>query len=337
MLMLRPSRLSDIAAVERIAAASPVGMTSLPVNRETLYRKIQASLDSLAADVRFHGEESYFFVLEDGESGEVVGCSGIVASAGFNEPFYNYRNETIVHASAELGIHNRIHALSLCHDLTGNTLLVAFYIEPRAARGAGADLLSRGRFLFIANHPQRFAERIVAEMMGLTRADGSSPFWDSVGRRFFGIDYQEAELHCGVRGRTFIAELLPQHPLYVPLLSDEAQAAIGQVNPAHEVAFEVLMREGFETDHYIDIFDGGPTLHARTDSIRTIARSRLLKTRRGRQRAGVPHLIANTRLSEFRCLITDLAPPVRDEIELAPTLIERLLLEDGDLVRIAPL
>ena len=37
----------------------------------------------------------------------------IVASAGFSEPFYSFRNETFVHASRSLSIHNKIHVLSL--------------------------------------------------------------------------------------------------------------------------------------------------------------------------------------------------------------------------------
>ncbi|MDT9086501.1 arginine N-succinyltransferase, partial [Escherichia coli] len=78
------------------------------------------------------------------------------------------------------------------------------------------------------------------------------------------MTYAEAERLCGLKSRTFLAELMPHYPIYVPLLSDEAQEAMGQVHPRAQITFDILMREGFETDHYIDIFDGGPTLHART-------------------------------------------------------------------------
>ncbi|MFC4158027.1 arginine N-succinyltransferase [Chitinimonas lacunae] len=335
MFVFRPSRLSDLPAIEKLAQESPVGVTSLPPDRDTLFRKIQASLDSLAADVSFHGEESYFFVLEQVERSELVGVAGIVASAGFNEPFYSYRNETLIHASPGLAIHNRIHALSLCHDLTGNTLLASFFIRKPYAFTRQSDLLSRSRFLFMANWPERFADTVVSEMLGATRLDGSSPFWDSVGRVFFGIDYQTAEHYCGVNGRKFISEMMPQHPIYVPLLSDEAQEAMGQVNPDSAVSFDVLIREGFEAENYIDIFDGGPTLHAATRAIRTIAQSRLATVRRGHG-GGLPYLIANRSVEEFRCLVVE-AEPLGDAVNLSAAALDALGVSDGATVRIAPL
>ena len=129
MLVMRPARMTDLAEVQRLAADSPVGVTSLPDNAERLRDKIAASEASFAAEVSFNGEERYFFVLEDSETGRLSGCSGIVASAGYSEPFYSFRNETFVHNSRELKIHNKIHVLSLCHDLTGNSLLTSFYVE----------------------------------------------------------------------------------------------------------------------------------------------------------------------------------------------------------------
>src|SRR3546814_7856092 len=36
---------------------------------------------------------------------------------------------------------------------------------------------------------------------------------------------------------------------------------------------KMLEREGFKYDHYIDIFDGGPTVSVETDQIRTIRES----------------------------------------------------------------
>ncbi|WP_374356083.1 arginine N-succinyltransferase [Chitinimonas sp.] len=335
MLVLRSSRLSDLPGVEQLAAESPVGVTSLPADRETLYRKIQASLDSLAADVSFYGEESYFFVLEDSRTGELVGVSGITASAGFNEPFYSYRNETLIHASPGLGINNRIHALSLCHDLTGNSLLTSYHVRKPLRFTAWSDLLSRGRLLFIAQWPERFAEGIVSEMVGVCRDDGSSPFWDSVGKVFFQISYQQAEYYCGVKGRKFIAELMPQHPLYVPLLDDEAQAAMGQINPSAEVSYDILTREGFEAENYIDIFDGGPTLHAATRNVRTVAQSRLARVDSGHG-GGTPCLVATTRLDDFRVTVVD-AEHTGAGLTLPADAMSALGLKPGDTVRFAPL
>ncbi|MBV1777282.1 arginine N-succinyltransferase [Burkholderiaceae bacterium DAT-1] len=336
MFLFRASRLSDLPQVEILARESPVGITSLPDDRDVLYRKIQTSVDSLGADVCFHGEESYFFVLEDLERGTLAGVSGLVASAGFNEPFYSYRNETLVHASAALNIHHKIHALSLCHDLTGNSLLTSYYVRPDLAYSAESDLLSRARFLFMANHPERFADHVVSEMVGVADEQGNSPFWDSVGRHFFGIDYHEAERMCGVHGRKFITELMPHHPVYVPLLTDEAQSAMGQVGPASEIPFDVLVREGFEAENYIDIFDGGPALHASVNHIRSFVQSRRLTAKAGNARAGARWLVANQSLDDFRAVVAE-ATLESGQLEMTAEVLDALGIASGDAVRAVPL
>ncbi len=149
MLVMRPAQMADLNDVQRMAADSPIGVTSLPDDTARLGDKIAASETSFAAEVSFNGEESYFFVLEDSETGKLAGCSAIVASAGYSEPFYSFRNETFVHASRELKIHNKIHVLSLCHDLTGNSLLTSFYVAPELVNSGWAELNSRGRLLFM--------------------------------------------------------------------------------------------------------------------------------------------------------------------------------------------
>ena len=69
MLVMRPAQMADLTEVQRLAADSPVGVTSLPDDADRLREKIAASEASFSAEVSFNGEESYFFVLEDSESG----------------------------------------------------------------------------------------------------------------------------------------------------------------------------------------------------------------------------------------------------------------------------
>ncbi len=339
-LILRPCRISDLPSVERIAEASAVGITSLPPDHDKLYDKIRTSTQSFAAEVDVNGEEQYFFVLEDVQSGDIVGTSGIVASAGFHDRFYSYRNEIIVHASQELGVSNKIHSLHLCHDLTGLSLLTSFYIDPAFNKTRAPQLLSRGRMLFIAEHPERFADKLAAENPGVCDDSGRSPFWDAVGRRFFNMDYPQAEQLSGGRNKTFIAELMPQYPIYVPLLPADAKLAIGQLHPVAELPFSILLEEGFEADTYIDIFDGGPTVEARIPAVRSIAANRRLRVNRTEPAVGAKqtYLIANTATEEFRATIADLVVPVGDELlSLSPELADRLEVASGDDVRVTPL
>ncbi|WP_439889096.1 arginine/ornithine succinyltransferase subunit alpha [Pseudomonas sp. MBLB4123] len=335
MLVMRPAQMADLTEVQRLAADSPVGVTSLPDDAARLRDKIAASEASFSAEVSFNGEESYFFVLEDSNTGKLVGCSGIVASAGYSEPFYSFRNETFVHNSRELKIHNKIHVLSLCHDLTGNSLLTSFYIERPLVGSLWSELNSRGRLLFVASHPERFADAMVVEIVGHSDEAGDSPFWDAVGRNFFDMNYTEAERLCGLKSRTFLAELMPNYPIYVPLLPDAAQEAMGQVHPRAQVTFDILMREGFETDNYIDIFDGGPTLHARTSGIRSITQSRMVPVKLGEPgKDRRPYLVSNGQLQDFRALVAELDWVPGKPVTLSVEAAEALGVGDGASVRL---
>ena len=335
MLVMRPAQMADLAEVQRLAADSPVGVTSLPDDAERLSDKIAASEASFSAEVSFNGEESYFFVLEDSETGRLVGCSAIVASAGYSEPFYSFRNETFVHNSRELKIHNKIHVLSLCHDLTGNSLLTSFYIERPLVNTEYAELNSRARLLFVAAHPERFADAMVVEIVGYSDDSGDSPVRDSVGRNFFDMSYSDAERLSGLKSRTFLAELMPHYPIYVPLLPDEAQEAMGQVHPRAQITFDILMREGFETDNYIDIFDGGPTLHARTSGIRSIAQSRMVPVRFGEpSKGGRPYLVSNGLLQDFRAVVAELDWVPGKPVTLSLEAAEALGVGEGASVRL---
>lgn len=277
--VLRAACASDLDALERMARASAAGITTLPPDRAVLASRLARSAASFAGADQPSGEEVYIFVLEDrlraGRAGDLlVGTAAITASAGFADRFYCYRNETLVHASVALQSQNRVHILQLCHALTGNTLLSSFYIEPAYEHGVAPQLLSRARLLFMAEFADRFSDHVASESPGLADSDGRCPFWDAVGRRFFDMDYPQAERLAMGRSKGFIADLFPQAPIYVPLLSEEAQWAIGQLNPVAEVPYAILMEEGFESETYVDVFDGGPIVDARLASLRTVSQSR---------------------------------------------------------------
>jgi arginine N-succinyltransferase len=302
---LRAAGPGDLDAFERIAAASEIGITTLPADRAALRARLERSAQAFASADDASGEEIHLFVLEDLEAGRIVGSSGIAASAGFADRFYSYRNEMVVHHSAELGASNRVHTLHLCHDLTGYTLLTSFFIEPAYARTLAPQLLSRARLLFIKEFEERFSDRIAAESPGLADASGRCPFWDAVGRRFFDMDYPQVERITGGRSKAFIAELMPHSPIYVPLLAGEAQWAIGQLHPVGELPFSILIDEGFDSETYVDIFDGGPTVDARVAMLKTVARSRRAPAAALRTAAADTrwHLVASTRRAGFGAVL----------------------------------
>lgn len=338
MLALRPVQLTDLPQLQQLARDSLVGVTSLPDDIDHLREKILASCASFEAEVHSPGGENYFFVLQDLESGHLAGCSEIVATTGCGEPFYSLRNRPFSSESRELNIQHGVPALSLCQDLSGQTLLRGFHIDASRVRTPQSELLSRARLMFIGAHPRRFADSVITEIVGFSSEDGQSPFWDAVGQHFFDLPYTEAERLCGLRSRTFLAELMPQYPIYVPMLPAAAQACIGRVHPDGQEAFDILEREGFETNSYVDIFDGGPTLHARVANIRSITQSHLAIARQSRQiDATGRYLVSNDRLGNFRAIVADLEVNVKSPVFLPPDMLAALDIAEGDRIRVASL
>ena len=338
MLVLRPVALADLPQLQQLARDSLVGVSSLPDDSDCLQQKILDSVASFSNDVQENGGETYCFVLEDPQHQRLLGCAEIVATAGHTQPFYSLRNRPFVSASRELNIHNGVPALSLCQDLSPHTLLRGFHIDHELARSAFAQLLSRARLLFIAAHPQRFSDAVLSEIVGYSDAQGQSPFWDALGSHFFNLTYAEAEHLRGTQDRTLLAEMMPHYPIYVPMLPPQAQACIGRVHPDDQAACAILEDEGFEIHSYVDLFDAGPTLIARTPNIRSIARSRVVSAQRGSpQRGQTPYLVSNDRLADYRAMLVELDCSDGQPIVLDAATLNALQLKDGSPLRLIAL
>lgn len=263
------------------------GVHTLPKTREKIAASVERSIASFAAHVDIPSEESYLFVLESLLDKSIAGTAAIFASAGSNGTYFSFRNDVIQQVSRDLNISHSVHALTLCSELTAYSQLSGFYVRNMEQAGLEAALLSRARLLFAVLAPHRFGDRFFVPLAGITDANGQSPFWDALGRKFFQMDFLDAEkVIGGARNRTLIVELMPHYPVYVPLLPGDAQAAMGQIHPSGELAFNLLTEEGFEADDYIDIFDGGPILQAHKHALRSFG---LAHAPRRRWRHAQPH------------------------------------------------
>ncbi|MES2316354.1 MAG: arginine N-succinyltransferase [Pseudomonadota bacterium] len=274
MFVVRPVELTDIDALESLAAQTMPGVHTLPKTRDKIAASVERSIASFAAHVDIPSEESYLFVLERQATGEIAGTAAIFASAGSNGTYFSFRNDVIQQVSRDLNISHSVHALTLCSELTAYSQLSGFYLNNRSSAGLEAGLLSRARLLFAVLAPHRFGDRFFVPLAGITDRNGQSPFWEALGRKFFQMDFLDAEkVIGGARNRTLIVELMPHYPVYVPLLPGDAQAAMGQIHSDGELAFDLLTEEGFEADDYIDIFDGGPILQAHKNGLRSFTGS----------------------------------------------------------------
>lgn len=277
MLIVRPIEQHDFAGLKQIAIDSGHGFTSLPVDDERLTQKIASSLNSTQADFTKRGEDSYLFVLEDTVTGKIVGTTCIEASVGLTVPLYHYRVSNCIHHSEQLNIFKQLQLLSVCNDYTGTTEICTLYLNPDYRKTKSGRLLSKVRFMFMADNPERFSDTIIAEMRGVADEQGEPPFWHWLQQNFFSVDFAVADHLVGTGKKQFIAELMPKYPIYLNTLSESAQAVVGKVHKNTAPALRLLEKEGFVHRGYVDLFDAGPTVEARLNQINSVRQSHLAK------------------------------------------------------------
>ncbi|PST93054.1 arginine N-succinyltransferase [Photobacterium sp. NCIMB 13483] len=334
MLIIRPITAADYPALMQCAEASGHGFTSLPINEDLLRRRIQHSQASFNASVTFPGQESYLLVAVDSDTNQVVGTTAIEATVGLDVPFYNYHLSTVTHASRQLGVHNIVKVLTLGNQYTGETELCSLFLLPEWRQGTNGRLLSKSRFLLMADHQQRFAKVAFAEMRGVSDEQGNSPFWQWLKEHFFSIDFTYADYLTGIGRKGFIADLMPKLPIYVNLLSKEAQAVIGKVHTNTRPALQLLEQEGFCCRGYVDIFDAGPSIECDVRNIETVRHSQRYSVNIGEHSSQQHYLISNGQLAGFRAVVASIAITAQGQAMMTAEVAAALNVEMGDEVRL---
>ncbi|WP_282386989.1 MULTISPECIES: arginine N-succinyltransferase [unclassified Pseudomonas] len=330
-MIVRPVKVSDLPALMTLVEQAGPGFTTLPANEDRLAHRVRWAQRAFAEQVE-RADADYLFVLEDDEQ-RVVGVSAMAGAVGLREPWYNYRLGVTVSSAPDLGIQRQIPTLFLNNELTGQSKLCSLFLRHDQRNGSNGRLLSLGRLLFVAEFPHLFGEKMIAELRGSADENGCSPFWDSLGRHFFQMDFTHADHLSGLGNKAFIAELMPRQPLYTCLLTEQAQAAIGQTHPNTQPALKILQAEGFTHKGYIDIFDGGPVIEAPIRSIRTVRDSLELTLSLGTPDEQAPlWLIHNRRLENCRITV---APGrlVGNSLMVDRLTAKRLQLQPGNSVR----
>ena len=313
MITIRPVCLNDLDALLSLAAQTGYGLTTLPCDRDLLRSRISKSVRSFrriaedpcpdSADAQPLGSESFMFVAEASagamETKKVIGTSSIVSKVGGFQPFYNYRLETSVLHSDILQVHKEIKTLHLVADHNGPAEIGGLFLSPDYRREQTGRLLSLSRFLFMSQHRHCFDPLVVAELRGVIDDAGQSPFWNALGRHFFDVELPKADYLSGVDKR-FIADLMPRHPIYVPLLPPDAQQVIGKVHEKTQPALKLLQDEGFVDAGMVDIFDAGPTLKCKLAEIRTVQLSRVSKVVKIVEAGESANSLISTTSGEFR-------------------------------------
>lgn len=267
---LRAACPDDLEPLYEMAKLTGGGFTNLPPDRAALGAKLERAAAAFAREGDSLADEQFVLVLENSATGDVRGTCQIFTQVGQQWPFYSYRMTTLTQHSQELERTVRAEMLSLTTDLEGSSEVGGLFLHPGERAGGLGLLLARSRYLFIAMHRARFADRVIAELRGIIDDRGGSPFWDGVAGRFFGMSFQEADYFNAINGNQFIADLMPKHPVYIAMLQESARSVIGLPHPTGRAAMRMLENEGFAAEGYVDIFDGGPTMTARTDTVKSI-------------------------------------------------------------------
>lgn len=336
MLVIRPICAQDYDALYQVAIDSGHGFTSLPVNEELLKSKIARAEASFNKHIDKPFDEGYLMVLEDTKTGQVVGTCGIEAAVGMEDAFYHYRLGTEVYHSQQISVRNEIETLTLCHDYTGAAELCTLFLNKDYRKDNNGRMLSRSRFLFLAQHAERFGETVIAEMRGVSDENGDSPFYEWLQKHFLGIDFVEADYLSGLGKKTFMAQMMPRSPVYVSLLPKKAQKVIGEVHKSTRPALRLLQAEGFKFRNYVDIFDAGPTVECALRDIRAVKRSRLVTVEIGTMPKSDDHfIIANTLLADYRASQAKLSlKDGQDSVVISQKIATMMKLNEGDKLRV---
>ena len=325
--VLRTAVSADIDGVLALAIAGGSGLTNLPPDRDMLANRIHASERAITDAGAREAGAAIMLVVE--RESRIVAVSGIFPRVGAEWPFYSYRLTRQANRSLAVGRVKAQTLLNLVNDFDGEAEVGMLFVDPGMRGSALGALAARGRYLFMAAHRDWFGRRVMAELRGWQDANGHSPVWEAIGRHFYDMDFQEADRTGALTGNQFIADLGPRYPLYLSLLPAAAQAALGQPHDDGRPAFDMLINEGFHAGDYVDIFDGGPTVVANIDSVKTIREAGQIEMA-GVTEGGIRSLVAVGTGADFRVARGGVDADGRVDAALAEAL--RLQIGDSMLV-----
>jgi arginine N-succinyltransferase len=299
MLMVRSARSADHSSFTALAASAGTGFTSLAVSADALAEKLNRSEQAFAGQIADRSDAAYQLMLEDTETGKVLGTAAVKAAVGIKKPYFDFKIMTFAQASKEANRRFDMEAMMLVNDFAGCTEVGSLFVSD-AARGRGAGrLMAQSRYMLIGADRSRFGGRVVAELRGVVDESGESVFYNHVTRPFFRMTFDEADRMSASTDNQFILDLMPTHPIYLDHLPPGVREVMGKTHPHGVNAKRLLEWEGFEYHRYVDIFDGGPLVDCPVDRIRTVRESRVLTV----GAAGgdpVEAMVSTDRLDDFR-------------------------------------
>lgn len=322
--------------VQLIDLAKQFSLLNLPGDRKVLSDKIERSVQSFAGQLSKEQAE-YLFVIEDTEEKTIVGSSLIIAKHGSEEaPHCYFKVLKRDHFSQNLGIGFIHQVLRFQLDSEGPTEIGGLLVD-RSYRRRPEKLgkqVSLSRFLYMGLYPEKFEEKVLCELTPPLTDEGRSEFWESLGRRFTGLNYQEADL-LSQSHKEFIESLFPEDDIYLCLLDPKARLVLGRVGESTKPAQHLLESIGFQYLEEVDPFDGGPHYGCRTKDILTIKMGRQVKVNEFKDPIFKGRVLIGTTQDEFKATLVPY--DLRDgEIAIPNRIRQELGLELDETVFISP-
>jgi arginine N-succinyltransferase len=297
VFVIRRARMDDAPTLLKLAKM--VHFINLPPDREIITEKItnaRASFERAAGvnrkqltPKRHSGSggisektalaELFMFVLDDTENPGCLGTSQIVSQMGGpGNPNVCFKLELREKYSESLKFGTKTTVARIHLDESGPTEIGGLILQP-SFRGHPAKLgrfISSVRFHFIGLHRKVFRPTVLAEMMAPITTDGENLIWNAIGRRFIPLSYTEADRFCQY-SREFMTALLPIGDIQLSILPPEVRMQFGEVGKETVPARRMLEKLGFKYENFVDPFDGGPYLFAKTDEISIVRDTRRLE------------------------------------------------------------
>jgi arginine N-succinyltransferase len=335
VILIRPAHVADTDQIVALAAEAGPGFTSLVVGRDALAERVEKSAQCFGANVAEPGDERYVLVAED-EDGKLCGMSGLKATVGIRQPFFNFKLLTLAQSSPSVDIRFDLEVLMMVNEYAGCTEVGSLFVAANARKSGAGRLLATTRYQFIASEPGRFADTILAELRGVTDDAGRSPFWEAVGAHFFHMSFEEADRLTTGPHAHFLLDLMPRFPVYLDLLPKAARDVVGVPHKDGAPALRLLEKEGFRYGRVVDVFDAGPLVSVRKTDLETVRRAKHRTLVDGP--AGVtPCLLSTGTGAGFRALHSNASVGAEGEVAVGEDVRRRLGVTTGSTLLVREL
>ncbi len=257
-------------------------LLNLPADKKIIGDKLERSTASFKGELS-KAEAEYMFVVVDREDGSIAGSSMISAKNGTpKSPNFSFKVLKKERFSRDLGVGFIHQILRLNMNTDGPTEVGGLVVDKSYRRRPEkvGKLISLCRLLYIGMHQDQFEKELHAEMAPPLTDEGRSEFWESLGRRFTGMPYKEADM-ISQQNNGFIQSLFPEEDIYLCLLDSKARLVLGRVAEETQPALHLLNRIGFRYKEEVDPFDGGPHLSCPTEECLIVKNASRRKVKRG--------------------------------------------------------